>query len=481
MGKIKVQDAEKTMTSYNENYKSLTNIACSQVYEVNGNMKWKIFILFILIGIPFHDIHSQSASSTTNNITTLKNKANKGDPEALFTLANYYVDGKNGFPRSHSKAAMLYKKAALKGHSLSALSYFTYCRNFSHDYRDGVKFLTIAAENGLPEAEYVLGMAYWENHLLAKDLQKAEFWIQKSIEDGYPNGKKWMPEIKAEIALAQRKTTSLKKTETGKKAKTFAPSDVDKDIFETSTINNHTFAIILSNEIYESVQHVPYAHHDGETLHLYFIKTLGIPTENIHFVKDATRNDIRFHVNWAKKMMEAHQGDAKLIFYYAGHGIPDESSKDGYLLPSDGISSDVSTAYSLKDLYQQLNKLPSKATIVLLDACFSGATREGSMIEEARSVAIKVKESEPIGSMVVISAATGEQTAAPYDEMHHGIFTYFLLKIIKETKGEVTIGVLSDYVIAQVKRNSLIENGKLQTPTVNASNTVRDWRNWNLK
>ena len=180
--------------------------------------------------------------------------------------------------------------------------------------------------------------------------------------------------------------------------------------------------------------------------------------------------------------MDVYQGEANVIIYYAGHGIPNVSNGSAYLLPVDGYENDVSTGYSLDKLYAEIGGKPAKSVVVLLDACFSGTGRDGEMLASARGIAIKAKKNTPKGNMVVLSAAQGDETAYPYNEKGHGLFTYYLLKKLQESKGDVTIGDLSDYITAEVKKRSLIINGKLQTPTTNAANSLQDsWRNLKLK
>jgi uncharacterized caspase-like protein len=180
--------------------------------------------------------------------------------------------------------------------------------------------------------------------------------------------------------------------------------------------------------------------------------------------------------------MEAYQGTASVIFYYAGHGIPDESSRAAYLLPVDGYGNDVSTGYSLEEVYAELGLNPAKSVVVLLDACFSGASRDGAMLASARGVAIKAKQNAPKGNMVVMSAAQGDETAYPYKEKEHGMFTYYLLKKLQESQGDVTFGELADYVTSEVKKQSIIINGKMQTPVVSASAALSDsWKTMKLK
>ena len=59
--------------------------------------------------------------------------------------------------------------------------------------------------------------------------------------------------------------------------------------------------------------------------------------------------------------------------------------------------------------------------------------------------------------------------------------TYFLLKKLQETKGKVSLGELSDYVIKNVKRISLVEQGKSQIPTVDFDLSNEKWREQTLQ
>jgi uncharacterized caspase-like protein len=170
------------------------------------------------------------------------------------------------------------------------------------------------------------------------------------------------------------------------------------------------------------------------------------------------------------------------IFYYAGHGIPNESDKSAYLLPVDGIGSDIESAYPLNKLYQTLSELPAQSVTIFLDACFSGTKRDGEMMASARGVAIKAKPEQPKGKMVIFTAAQGDETAYPFKSQQHGMFTYYLLKKLQDSKGNVTLGELGDYLTKEVKRQSFDENSKMQTPTVNASAAFTGtWREMKLK
>jgi len=56
----------------------------------------------------------------------------------------------------------------------------------------------------------------------------------------------------------------------------------------------------------------------------------------------------------------------------------------------------------------------------------------------ARGVKIKPKENALNGNFVVFAATNEDQTAMSYKEKGHGVFTYFLLKKLQATKGNVS-------------------------------------------
>ena len=260
-------------------------------------------------------------------------------------------------------------------------------------------------------------------------------------------------------------------------------SEVDENIPITNKKNSNTFAVIIANEDYHSVADVPFALNDGNIFREYCIKTLGIPEKQIKYVPNATGNQIKQQVGWLRTNSEVNGENTQIIFYYSGHGIPDESNRTAYLLPVDGIGTDITTGYKLDELYATLGNIPSKNVTVFMDACFSGTTRNDGkeMLVAARGVAYKVRSGMPQGNMVVFSAAQGDETAYPDYEEKHGMFTYYLLKKLQDTDGNITLQELGEYIIDNVRKKSAV-NGKLQTPCVTPSYTLdASWKEWKLK
>lgn len=257
-----------------------------------------------------------------------------------------------------------------------------------------------------------------------------------------------------------------------------AQNSVDTKIYVNSNSDDKTFVVIISNENYKYEQPVPYALNDGNIFRQYCEKTLGIPADNIKYQPDASLNDMQTQLWLLEKKMKAFEGEARAIIYYSGHGMPADDGKSAYLLPVDGNSSIPKSGLDIAEMYHQLGQMPSRQTIVLLDACFSGARRDGQMLASSRGVAIKRKQESVEGNLVVFSAAQGNETAYPYKEKKHGLFTYYILESLQEHGGCVSLGELSDYVTKQVSRTSITKNEKSQTPSIIVSSTNKDWREW---
>ena len=263
---------------------------------------------------------------------------------------------------------------------------------------------------------------------------------------------------------------------------TIGTSDVDVRIPISDIKQEKTFAVIIANEKYDNEKNVDFAYNDGVIFKEYCIKALGLPATNVHFVPNAGLNQMRQQFNWIKKTAEDFEGEAKFIIYYAGHGIPDDATKDAYLLPVDADGTDIESAYKLSRLYEILGSMPAKDVLVLMDACFSGAQRNGEILAEARGVAIKPQIDMPKGNMVVFSATTDKETAHSYKEKVHGLFTYYLLKKIQDSNGTLDLGSLCDYVRTEVAQRSIVVNSKPQHPTVSPSpNMAATWRTLQIK
>ena len=262
-------------------------------------------------------------------------------------------------------------------------------------------------------------------------------------------------------------------------------SVVDKNIPFNTIKNPDRLALIIGNENYtgsiNSEINVEYARNDAEIFRQYAINCLGVEERNVYFFTDATAGLMSTKIELVAKLLSKMGSDAELIFYYAGHGFPDASTRVPYLIPVDVNATNLDAAIKLPEIYKQFSQSGAKRITVFLDACFSGGGRNQGLLA-ARGVKIKPKTGTLAGNMVVFSASTGEQSALPYDTEKHGMFTYFLLKKIQDTKGNITYDELSKYLESKVSLESLRVNGKEQDPEVNVSLDVGDvWKLWKIR
>ena len=261
----------------------------------------------------------------------------------------------------------------------------------------------------------------------------------------------------------------------------YLTSDIDKNIPQSTLTRNDTYALVIGNQNYRFVSDVPYAIHDARVFADYCNKTLGIPAANIHLSEDATKQMILEEEiqDWLNAI--PNKDTKKLIVYYAGHGVPDTKNKNkAYLLPTDVRGTSPHRGIALEDFYAQLGEMDFINTTVFLDACFSGVNRDNEGVTEGlRGVEIEAEDAElSEGSMVVFSAAQGNETAQGFPEHGHGLFTYYLLKALNDTRGMISYGQLSDLISNNVSEQApQLKMRKKQSPTTIASERYGEkWR-----
>lgn len=262
--------------------------------------------------------------------------------------------------------------------------------------------------------------------------------------------------------------------------------DVDVDIPTNNINQNSTYALIIGNEDYSSKQrslrseqNVDFAENDAEVFALYCEKTLGIPKKQIKLITNATAAEMGQGLAWINNLAKIEGGKAKIIFYYSGHGLPEESSREPYLIPVDVSGSNLRYAIKLSEVYEQLTEHPADKVTVFLDACFSGGARNEPLVA-VKGVRVRPKPAYLNKNIVVFASSSGDESSGVYREKKHGYFTYFLLKKLKETKGSVPLGELNDFVTRSVSKETGLA-GKVQTPQIKASDKVANiWETWSL-
>jgi hypothetical protein len=266
------------------------------------------------------------------------------------------------------------------------------------------------------------------------------------------------------------------------------PVDIELNIPINSTSNNNAYALIIGNEDYLSYQtglkkeqNVEFAIRDANLFKEYCIKTLGIPAGNVLFYSNSGTVAMNQGISQMNRIIQSMNGQAEVIFYYAGHGYPNSQNNEPCLIPVDVTSSSMEFSLPLNRIIQSFTQYPSKKVVLFLDACFTGGARNMGLMA-SRGVKIVPKNVSLTGNVVVFSASDENQSALPYEDQKHGLFTYYLLKKIQETNGDATLSELDAYLSKQVSIKAAIVNKQEQTPKTNFSPAVLgEWENWKLK
>jgi|GEM_PF-2582350 len=204
-----------------------------------------------------------------------------------------------------------------------------------------------------------------------------------------------------------------------------------------ATSRESDLAVIIGIENYKQLPKSDYSKSDARLVKDY-LKALGFKERNMEFITDgdATKSSIEKSLEaWLKNKAKP---DSRVFVYYSGHGAPDPTTGDAYLVPYDGDPNYLEvTGYSLKRLYANLGKLQVKEVTVVLDSCFSGAGGRSVLAKGARPLVMIADIKAIPSNMAVLSATQGTQISTSSPEKGHGVFTYYFLKALKEGKKNI--------------------------------------------
>lgn len=243
-------------------------------------------------------------------------------------------------------------------------------------------------------------------------------------------------------------------------------SDIDQVNFAESQriMGDNDLAIIIGIEGYQSLPKSDYSYDDAKLVKEY-AKALGFKERNIELLIDekATRTNIEKSLEaWLKNKVKPQ---SRVFVYFSGHGAPDPSTGEAYLVPYDGDPNYLSiTGYSLKRLYSTLGKLSAREVTVVLDACFSGTGGRSVLAKGARPMVMMTESLSLSSNMAVLSATQGSQISTSSPDTGHGIFTYYFLKALKE--GNKNLGEIYGYMKPLVEDDAKALNVQ-QSPSLN--------------
>ena len=193
---------------------------------------------------------------------------------------------------------------------------------------------------------------------------------------------------------------------------------------------------------------------------------LGFDPENVIDLRDTTQAD-KWSTFGSRETAErselwsylADEGSDVVVFY-SGHGVPGIDDQRGYLLPVDANPSTAElNGYPIDVLFENLANLESARSVaVYLDACFSGGSGGGMLIEGASPAFVEAslpgKDAE---RLTVLTATSGKQLASWDRKAKHELFTLHLLEALygkgdQDADGRVTAREAKAYLDRHMTR-----------------------------
>jgi WD40 repeat protein len=146
----------------------------------------------------------------------------------------------------------------------------------------------------------------------------------------------------------------------------------------------HNLAIIIGiNQYQNSIAELKTAKPDAETLadllrdeYQYQVELITDDTLRKPTLKELEN----LLTKWLPEQLQPPAENNRLLFYFAGHGMPLESDDGprGFLLPQDAHPNDSKTFLPMQVLHDALVVLPCHHLLVILDCCFAGTFRWAS-------------------------------------------------------------------------------------------------------
>lgn len=207
----------------------------------------------------------------------------------------------------------------------------------------------------------------------------------------------------------------------------------------------------------------------------------GFRDSNLLLIKneEATFQNIRTAI---RSWLRQSRPDDVIYVFIAGHGLPDPDRPDDlYLLPYDArLDNLAATAIPMEDFQRDIDRLDSRATIVLADACHSAGVGTGVRALGSNPINDIFLERMNVGrgGLVTITSSQPNQISKEDEAFGdgHGVFTYHLLQGLQgaaDLNGDriIDVGELFDFVQDAVSRAT----GNAQTPAISKRPFERAW------
>ena len=197
------------------------------------------------------------------------------------------------------------------------------------------------------------------------------------------------------------------------------------EIVATVTTEGKNYCLLVAAQNYadESIPSLDNPIADAIRLKMILKSNYNFADSNVINLFNPSNDDLKRQL---LEMTNTIQPEDNIIIFYAGHGIWKDSEKKGYWLMANAKRNDVNTWLPNKDVLDLIAKIPSRHTLLITDACFSGGVFKTRSIGKNAPAAIQ-SMNEKISRVAITS---GNDTEVP-DE---SVFMKYLIKALSENK-----------------------------------------------
>ncbi len=199
------------------------------------------------------------------------------------------------------------------------------------------------------------------------------------------------------------------------------------------------WAVIVGINDYNKVPKLKYAVNDAKSFYDLMVGVNKIPEENVKLLVDekATLKNLRSILGTHLKNKAGKED--MVIIYFAGHGAtendimsPDGDGLEKYLLTSDTNPNDLyASALPMRELSHILKRIRSERLIFIVDSCYSGSSGGRTINSIGYRANLSDAFLDRISSgkgKIILTASGANEVSAEFDELQHGVFTYYLLE-----------------------------------------------------
>lgn len=247
-----------------------------------------------------------------------------------------------------------------------------------------------------------------------------QFFVSKNGEDGLVriyDGKK-----RVKVDVSQIKHAPMKKDILN------IPYPESGNVNGKGISEGKIYSLCIGINTFPNFQPLKYADKDAEELNLLLVDTLGYGEGVIKLTNEqATSREI---TNSLEKIRKLAKPEDTLLVFIATHGEFRTSGTKGefYIITADSdIDNLPGTAISMEFLRNQISEIPTDNKVIFLDTCHSGGICARDSEEANDEIKKQIFNSFSHEDFVIITSCLATEKSFEFDELEHGVFSYYLL------------------------------------------------------